>query len=250
MANQNDYLAKLECFKAIPDENTLVPSQPIDSYLQESENLYHWALDDLVDLKKVGINKKQLDDLPVRAGACREAQSIWNKDYRSQKDARKQWNTISPAAYELRDMLLHTFRFAFRKDATLISRVTAISQGNGHADMIQDLNDLAVLGKENTTLLKAVSFDLSELDTTAAKADTLASLLAEANGDKAEQNESKLIRDKAYTHLKEFVDELRAAGKYLFWKDKTRYKGYTSTYWKNKKRSKDTEKEPETSASE
>jgi len=26
-----------------------------------------------------------IEDLPVLAGACREAQSIWNKDYRSQQ---------------------------------------------------------------------------------------------------------------------------------------------------------------------
>jgi hypothetical protein len=40
--------------------------------------------------------------------------------------------------------------------------------------------------------------------------DELANLLAEANG------------DKAYTHLKELVDEIREAGKYVFRNDKNK----------------------------
>ncbi|WP_299583090.1 hypothetical protein [uncultured Sunxiuqinia sp.] len=44
----------------------------------------------------------------------------------------------------------------------------------------------------------------------------MGNLLGLANGDKADQNQSKLLRDKAYTYLKELVDEIRDAGKYLF----------------------------------
>jgi hypothetical protein len=201
--------------------------------------LYHWGLVDAPKLKTAGITKKMLDDLPVRAGACREAQSIWNKDYRSQKEAQRQWRVHSPSAYELRDELLHFMRYAYRNDPALLSRVNAIYKGDGHANMIQDLNDLAVLGKENPDPLTAVGFKITKLDTAATTADKMASLLAEASGDKAEQNESKVIRDKAFTHLKELVDEVREAGKFVFWKDKTRYKGYTSTYWKRKKKTKD-----------
>lgn len=240
MANQEDYLAKLELIQAIPDAAIQIPNQPVDSFLQESENLYHWSLDDAAQLNPVGISTNMLTDLQVRAGTCREAQSIWNKDFRSQKEAQKEWTGISPAAYELRNDLLHTMRFAYRKEDPLISRVAAISQGDGHADMIQDLNDIAVLGKENPDQLSIVGFDLTELDTAATKADELADLLARANGDRAEQNDSKIIRDKAYTHLKELVDEIRETGKYVFRKDKTRFKGYTSSYWKKKKRRKDT----------
>jgi len=37
----------------------------------------------------------------------------------------------------------------------------------------------------------------------------LTDLPATANGDKADPNESKIIRDKAYTHTKALVDEIR-----------------------------------------
>jgi hypothetical protein len=47
-----------------------------------------------------------------------------------------------------------------------------------------------------------------------------------------EQNAYKIIRDKAYAHLKELVDEIREAGKYVFRNNKNRLKGYSSDYWR------------------
>ena len=46
MSNQDDYLAKLDVIKAIADEETKSPTMPVDVYLQEAENLYHWCQDD------------------------------------------------------------------------------------------------------------------------------------------------------------------------------------------------------------
>jgi hypothetical protein len=232
MANIDDYNARLSEILAIPDEETREPELPVDVALQEAENLHHWSLDDADALAVVGITTDMINDLPVRAGACREAQSIWNKDYRSQQEAQKQWAEQAPKAYAFRNDLLASLRFAYRKDDTLLSRVSAITDGSGHADMIQDLNDIAVLGRENPEPLTAIGFDLTQLDLAAQRADELADLLAEANGDKADPNESKIIRDKAYTHLKELVDEIREAGKYVFRNNKNRLKGYSSDYWR------------------
>lgn len=236
MANNEDYLAKQETIKAIPEEDVLLPNLPMDNYLQGCENLIQWALDDLSELSKLTITEKTLEELAVRIGASRYAQSIWNKDYHSQKEAQKQWKEEAPAAYDLRDYLVRTFRYAYRKDEALLSRVRAIADGDGHDDMIQDLSDLGVLGKENPEPLTRMSFDMTQLDLAETTSDEKATLLAEANGDKAIQNESKVMRDKAYTHLKEQADEVREAGKYLFWNNKTRYRGYTNSYWSRRRR--------------
>lgn len=238
MANIDDYNAKLDVIQSIPDEEVQTPTIPVDVALQEAEDLHHWSSDDAAELAVVGITTDMIDDLPVRAGACREAQSIWNKDYRSQQEAQKEWAEQAPEAYAFRNDLLASLRFAFREDDALLSRVNAITEGSGHADMIQDLNDIAVLGRENTRLLTAIAFDLTQLDRAATRADELANLLAEANGDKADPNESKVIRDKAYTYMKELVDEIREAGKYVFRNNKNRLKGYSSGYWRKQNRNK------------
>ena len=232
MSNTDDYNAKLETLKAIPDSEAQAPTIPVGISVQETEDVYKWALDDQKQLKTVGITLEMLNDLPVRAGALREAQSIWNKERFSQEEAQRNWAARSPLAYELRDELLHHFRFAYRADDTLLGRVSAIAEGNTNADMIQDLNDLAVLGRANLAPLKAIAFDVKKLDEAATQADELADLLATANGDREEQSESKLLRDKAYTHMKELVDMVREAGKYVFWKDPQRLKGYVSQYRK------------------
>ena len=136
----------------------------------------------------------------------------------------------------MRDQLLHDFRYAYRNDAAILARVAEIAEGDTNADMIQDLNDLSPLGKSNTGPLEAINFSPDKLEAAANASDELANILALANGDKSLQSESKVIRDKAYTHLKELVDEIRNAGKYLFWKNEKRLKGYRSEFLYQKNR--------------
>jgi len=246
MANTEDYTAKLDAIQAIPDEQVQTLTVPVDVFLQEAENLHHWSSDDAAAIAVAGITQEMIDDLQVRAGALREAQSLWFKDRYSQEEAQREWALQSPEAYDLRDELLHDFRFAYRNDPMLLGRVSDIADGSGPADMIQDLNDLSVLGKANPAPLQTIGIEETKLDLAAQKADEMADLLAIANGDKAEHNESKIIRDKAYTYLKALVDEIRDAGKYVFWKDATRYRGYTSDYWRKRNRNKSKEEEEST----
>ena len=233
--SQENLAACLVNIEAITSEKTLTPSLPVNVYLQEAEDTFHWTSEDIPLLATIGMTEEKRLDLNVRTGACREAQSLWNKDRRSTKDAEKQWLTLSPIAYDLHNELIHKFRFAFRNNPQLLGRVSAIAEGTGHSDMIQDLNDLAVLGKENQDLLTPINFDLTLLDTAAETSANCADVLAIANGSKQKGNESRVLRDKAYTYLKQLVDEFRAAGKFLFWKNPERLIGYSSDYWRSKK---------------
>ncbi|NLB92128.1 MAG: hypothetical protein GX792_01770 [Bacteroidales bacterium] len=46
------------------------------------------------------------------------------KDSNSQQQVQKVWMTCSPEACHMREQLLYAFRFAFRKDPVLLSRVS------------------------------------------------------------------------------------------------------------------------------
>ena len=48
----------------------------------------------------------------------------------------------------------------------------------------------------------------------------------------ADDVNEKDIRDRAFTHLKEGVDTIRDAGKFLFWKDEKRAALYSSKYFR------------------
>jgi hypothetical protein len=241
MSSVNDYQQLLPEIQAIVSENVLTPVVPIDVYLQEAENLAHWCPDDQTALTNAGLNWDLVTSLPIRAGACREAQSIWVKERNMRQEAEQEWKDEAPAAFDLRNQLLHQFKFAFRKDAGILSRVEEIAQGDTNSDMVQDLNDLSVLGKANIELLTSINFDVSVLDKVAEMADRMADLLGAANGERKKDSEALIIRDKAYTYLKTAVDEIREHGKFVFWRNPDRLKGYRSDYWKYKNATKNSE---------
>ena len=135
----------------------------------------------------------------------------------------------------MRDNLSHTFRYAFRNDEKLLARVVEITDGTGDDDMIQDLNDLSALGEKNPELLVLINFDVTLLATAATLSDELAVVLAAANGEKERGNVAKVNRDRAYTYLKQAVDEVKNCGRFVFWKNEARLKGYRNQY-KNKRR--------------
>ncbi|GAA4271194.1 hypothetical protein GCM10022258_04870 [Aquimarina gracilis] len=55
-------------------------------------------------------------------------------------------------------------------------------------------------------------------------------MAARANGLSLDNSKAKEIRDRAFTHLKEAMDEIRDTDKYTFRKDPKCYKGYVSRY--------------------
>lgn len=230
--SKEDYSKLLPALEAIPTEEIMIPNIPVDVYLQEAHDLQAWISDDHGKLKKAGLDPMLITELPVRAGALRHAQSNWMKEQYSQEEAEREWNEKSPAIYELKNNLEASFRFAFRRRSDLLSKVQVIEDGYGHADMIQDLSDLAVLGKANTNLLQAIGMNLKELEVAETQSSEMATLLGRANGDKFDDSKSKVMRDRAYTHLKRLVDEIRVTGKYVFRKDKEKLRGFSSAYFR------------------
>ena len=96
------------------------------------------------------------------------------------------------------------------------------------------LIELAKLGMKHKKELIAIGFDLSRLENAKSKSFELANLQAKVNSSLKETNPKKVLRDKAYFHLKEAVNEIRLAGQYLFWRDNLRLMGYVSPYFRNR----------------
>lgn len=232
--SKQDYDAKLPAIEAIGADQVKMPDMPVAIALQEAEDVREWCLEDKEALIRAGLDWMLVDDLPQRINACRYIQSLWQKDYLTQEEAQKQWKLQSPAAYELRDELVHHFLHAYFNVPDLLSKTQKIAEGSGHADMIQDLSDLAVLGKANPDPLDKINLDMTLLDRAEALSGEMGTLLAKANGQKLNDNSLKIIRDKAYTYMKQAVDEIRRNGQYAFWRTEARKKGYTSRYYRQR----------------
>lgn len=227
------YQAKLPLLSLIPKDQVFAPTIPTDVLVQEANNLAYWAKQDRAALASVNFDTTLIDDLPVRAGACREAESIWLTQRFTKEEALKEWKLKLPSVIDLRYTIERAMEYAFRKNPDLLVRLELIKDGSGNADLIQDLNDLQVLGRQYEDLLKAINFDMALLDQAAKLAIEMADLLATATGNKANLNQVKDIRDRAYTHLKEAMTEIRQCGQYVFADDKERLQGYYSSRYKN-----------------
>ena len=230
--SKENFDSKRQEIAAIPDTDVKKPNMPIGEAIQEAENLAIWCLDDKEALIKAGLDWALVDDLPIRAGACRYVQSLWKRDSKTSAEAEIEWKTKSPAAYEFRDILLHDFTYAFRKHSDLLTNVQSIRDGHSRADMLQDLSDLEVLGKAHQDLLKKIGFDLKKLAQAADMSDDLSVVLALVNGEDGKDDNAKELRDKAFTFMKQAIDEIRTTGQYVFWRDDSRGKGYVSAYQK------------------
>ena len=231
---QDAYEAKLAEITAISKDRLKYPTMPVDTFVQEANGLYSWASEDKTALKKAGIDWPLVEDLVVRADALSYAQALWQKVMYSREEAQEQWNLLSPAGYDLRDVLLHYMQFAFRGEHGLSTTVDKIAEGRGDADMIQDLTDIEVLARDNLPALTKLGLDPAEVNRAAQMSKELGMLRGEATADKAADSETKLVRDQAYTYLKEAVDTVRDLGQFVFWRTEERLVGYRSEYFHKK----------------
>lgn len=55
-----------------------------------------------------------------------------------------------------------------------------------------------------------------------------------------------IIGDQSFTYLKQALDENRGCGKYVFWRNPDRFKGYISDYWRATNAAKEKETPAET----
>ncbi|MDN3670787.1 hypothetical protein QWY93_15810 [Echinicola jeungdonensis] len=242
--SKENYESCLEDLNDIPNEEVREPAIPVDIYVQEAADLAVWVEDEKEAMKKAGMDWKLAVRLPELAGTLRYAQSLWMKEFNTQEEARRKWELKSPEAFELKNDLEADCRFAFRKRPDLLAKVQQVEDGTSHADMVQDLSDLAALGNANLSLLQAIGVSVEKLQMAEASASEMSKFLAQMNGESATNNEAKIIRDKAYTLLKRAVDEVRDTGKYVFRKNPEKLKGFTSAYYRKLNRSR-TEKSTE-----
>ena len=237
-----------EKVSAITTDKIVELNMPCSIYLSEAELLESWSMHDKDKLATGGVTEERIAQIGIRTKVTRKYEADWLIVRRTGKDAEKEWKKFAVKANEVCSELKHAFRYAFRNDPELLGRVNEIAKGSGDPDMIQDLKTSAQLGLAHPELLRAIGFDLTKLEIASTMSDEGADLLAEANGSKLKGNELKVLRDKAYTYLKEVVDEVRACGKYIFWKDPERLVGYQSDYWKSKNSGKKKDEAPEVEA--
>ncbi|WP_289528664.1 hypothetical protein [Labilibaculum sp. K2S] len=230
MDYQNDFETNKEEIQAFPLKDVKLPDTPIDIVAADAETLQVEAIEDKEALVAAGLDWSKTENLRTRAGALRYCQAVWMSEYRARQEAQKEWLNLSPEAYNFRDEMLHHFSFAYRAYPDIKTKIARIRDGNGHADMIQDLIELAVLGEKYPEPLAVINFDVTLNQKARTTARTMSELLAASNGSKDDSSANKVIRDKAYTLLIEDMRIIREIGQYVFWRNPERKEKYVNTY--------------------
>ncbi|MGZ2371581.1 hypothetical protein ACXR6G_17510 [Ancylomarina sp. YFZ004] len=234
MSDQQDLLDLLPEIKAVTKQQIKQCDMPIGIYLQEAESLHTRASNDLAFLTAVGMTAELLAKLLPRTGALRTAQSNWEELNTVREDAKEAWKAEWPVFIEFRNDLIDHMDFAYRNDEALIRKMNAIKEGDSQGDAIQDMANLSVLGKANLVPLEAINFDETLLDSAAEAADRIGRLLGAVNGHMYVDDETKVIRDQAYTLLKQVMDEIRNYGRFVFRKNTDHVKSYSSKHNRDK----------------
>jgi glycosyltransferase involved in cell wall biosynthesis len=233
MSSRKDFKAIEKKLMSIPQEELQSITVPVRELVQDGENLHHWALNDRKELEAAGLSPEKIDELSIAADVLRFTEGDWFKvRYNREQDS----ELVN--GYELRKHLVHAFMYAYRYRPEILSRVREVSSGNGHADMIQDLQNLKALGNENKEELESIKFDFSLLEKAAVTADTIAEHLGSKYADPQAEKNARNIRDRAYTYLKMLLTDVRECGKYVFYQNKIRYCGYVSQYHKRNRKNK------------
>lgn len=226
MSYFNDFELWKEQIASLAPDAVKLPNQPVDDFVASTETLAIEANEDRDVLTAAGMDPSLIDNLVTLSGALRYCEAQWKSEYRARIDAQKEWQEKSPMAYGLKKDLLHHFSFAYRKDDNIQKKVMRIREGTSHADMVQDLIELAVLGEKYPEPLTAINFDLDQLQTARELSHAMSELLAAANGSLDESSGTKQLRDKAFTLLYKTDSAVREYGRYVFWKDEDKRKRY------------------------
>jgi hypothetical protein len=230
------YSSKLAVITSIPDKDISKPVNiPVHIYAQEAELLKCWCHADKEKLIAGGLDWSLVEDLPARIDTLREAQSIWSAST-DDINLKKKWREITTEARELRQLLLHHMRFIFRKNPAALAGIRKFSEGNSHIAIIQALYDIAIFGEDRIELLEAARFDITLLRRAADLSGEMASLYAVVTNTRRTPDKKLKIRNQAYTHLAEAVEEIRFHAKHIFWKNPAKLECYRSEYTRRKNR--------------
>jgi hypothetical protein len=206
------------------------PSMPIEEAVGEGNRVTILIREDRAKLERSGIDFKFLDSFEARAGALAWSAAQVTTYVDMESTAKKEWDAIKPGANIVRKKFLKDLKRACRNNPELAVAVKRIQEGQGNLDWVLDFLSMHKLGKEVKKLLEQVFADLSLIDRSAELHTLLQDILSRMTIDPKKLNDAKTIFYKAWTHLKEAIDEVYEAGQYVFDEEDPRHFLYYSDY--------------------
>jgi len=236
MSTSEDALKKLhEAIESIPDDEIVTPTMPVADVIGEAEELLKNAAADRDVLIKSGLDAALIDSLSDRIAAYAKAEANHNAVAFAKSEARKEWEKLKPEADDIKQTLIHSLRFVFKRNNmnAELKSVAEISKGKGYRDLVMDLMELHTLAEKYTDMLAKVGVDNKVINDANVMFGKLRKLLGDINTQPKDVAAAKKTAQKAYTYLWQAVDEIREVGQFAFWKDEKKADLYRSDFYQN-----------------
>jgi hypothetical protein len=206
--SEQDVKAIESALAAIPAGEVRKPTIPVEAYCHQGERVFGAAKRDREALEATGLKPDVIDSVPVRLGAVRTADAEWLV-LRTRGRPVEQVEREA-AGFQLRNEVSATARFGLRNDADAQVVLDDIQKGDGVADMLDDMEKLAVLLRE-----KGARFDIPNFD-------------PRKEAERLERDAATIRTGSAAWR----VAEIRAAARYAFRNDRDdrRLSPYVDTY--------------------
>ena len=221
MTFERDFQSKLPVISAIPKNQLKTPIQPVMEYVGEADRLQERCEQDKPELIAAGLDWDIVADLSVRAGAYYKTECDFEYIGKLQE-------TIVRAASHL-DTLLPMFHRAYSSNPYLLARINCIDSYRhiNEAQALMDLMDLALAYREGLDK----NFNLKNWFSEADYLKLEHNFLTKKVGDKDQQTRTRMLRNQAFTYLKEAVDEVCARAHAAFQNDEARLNGYRPRFF-------------------
>ncbi len=229
MSDNECYEEMVPRLKAMEFTRVREPDMPLDVVVHEGEVFRVLASQDSHLFEKVGLDLSIIEELRKTVACFAVANAKCAAMRQQKKEAVRVWLEEQKTGFELRRECLQAQLFAFRNNDEAREKLKRIRRKNGHAAMIQDLRNLAQLGKTYKDDLASINFDMNRITLLEETADRLGKLRAAAFSSE-NRNEEQLIRNKAFTYMRMLMTEIKVYVRYVFYDNPDRQRQYASAY--------------------
>lgn len=212
----DDFNESKEEIDSVKEDQIISINMPFKLYLQQVQVIIRRLKNVKAILEAGGMDFKMVDRAERLNGACRELYSLVYTVAAGQSEFRTYLEEAEVLMYDIKEAML----FAFKRHPELLQKISNILNGNTYADMFQDLNDFATLGRNNKELLNEIGYDMANIERAAELSKMLSDLYAQVTIDRSSPPDMIITRNKAFTLLKKAIDDLISQARYILRADK------------------------------
>lgn len=231
MNPQTCYEENIDKIMSIESNKTIKSTIPHKIVISESQELKIVLDEDVDALTARGLNPLIQEELSKKIAAYTYAVALCELNTQNNSSIQLNWNSKKEESYALKKKIIHEMEFAFSEKPQALKQLAEVKKGKSHKEMLINLLELEIIGRGYADLLRKTYFDFSLLE----KLKTLQKEVTRAYADMKlhgnQINNTVVVRDKAYTWLKETINEIRKYGKFVFSNDPNRLKYYKCEYF-------------------